>query len=194
VEFIVDADSLEFFFLEMNTRIQVEHPVTEMVTGWDLVQQQIKLAAAGPTLAGFEKIAQQDIASRGAAIECRLYAENPAKNFFPSPGPLNVFALPPAAPHLRVDTGVRQGDVITPFYDPMIAKMIVWGEDRDAALAAMLAALEGSRIEGVKNNLAFLKAVIRHEDFVAGRLDTGLVERERAHLLEAMAGAAPVAH
>jgi 3-methylcrotonyl-CoA carboxylase alpha subunit len=165
-----------------------------MVTGWDLVQQQIKLAAAGPTLAGFEKIAQQDIASRGAAIECRLYAENPAKNFFPSPGPLNVFALPPAASHLRVDTGVRQGDVITPFYDPMIAKMIVWGEDRDAALAAMLAALEGSRIEGVKNNLAFLKAVIRHEDFAAGRLDTGLVERERAHLLEAMAGAAPVAH
>ena len=193
VEFIVDADSLEFFFLEMNTRIQVEHPVTEMVTGWDLVQQQIKLAAAGPSLAGFEKIAQENIATRGAAIECRLYAENPAKNFFPSPGPLDVFALPPTAPHVRVDTGVRQGDVTTPFYDPMIAKMIVWGENRDAALAAMLAALEGSRIEGVKNNLAFLKAVIRHEDFAAGRLDTGLVERERAQLLEAMAAAAPAA-
>ncbi len=193
VEFIVDAQTLEFFFLEMNTRIQVEHPVTEMVTGWDLVQRQILLAAAGPSLQGFEKIAQKDITFKGAAIECRLYAENPAKQFFPSPGPLNVFALPAASRQLRIDTGVRQGDVITPFYDPMIAKMIVWGLDRTQALAAMKAALAASRIEGVKNNLEFLQAVIDHPDFAAGHLDTGLVERERTALLAATAAIAEAA-
>src|SRR5690606_37401709 len=122
------------------TRIQVEHPVTEMVTGWDLVQQQILLAAAGP-LADFRKIEQQDISSQGVAIECRLYAENPIKRFFPSPGPLNVLTLPVAAQHLRIYTGVRQGDVITHFYDPMIAKLIVWGPDRSHALEAMRVAL-----------------------------------------------------
>ncbi len=177
----------------MNTRIQVEHPVTEMVTGWDLVQRQILLAAAGPSLQGFEKIEQKDIAFKGAAIECRLYAENPAKQFFPSPGPLNVFALPASRQHLRIDTGVRQGDVITPFYDPMIAKMIVWGPDRAQALTAMKAALAASRIEGVKNNLAFLQAVIDHPEFVAGNLDTGLVERERTALLAATAAIAEAA-
>ncbi|MEO6566508.1 MAG: biotin carboxylase N-terminal domain-containing protein [Casimicrobiaceae bacterium] len=184
VEFIVDADTLDFYFLEMNTRIQVEHPVTEMITGWDLVQQQIKLAAGEA-----EAVPQSEITRRGAAIECRLYAENPAKNFMPSPGRLDVFTLPDAMADVRVDTGVRQGDAITPYYDPMIAKMIVWGSDRQAALDKMLVALAASRIEGVKNNLSFLQAVIRHPEFQAGRIDTGLIDRERAALLAAMPGA-----
>jgi 3-methylcrotonyl-CoA carboxylase alpha subunit len=178
VEFIVDADTLEFFFLEMNTRIQVEHPVTELVTGWDLVQAQIRLAAGS-----FTPVPQAQIAQRGAAIECRLYAENPAKNFFPSPGPLKVFSLPLAMPHVRIDTGVREGDQITPFYDPMIAKLMVWGEDREVALTRLRAALAASRIEGVNNNVSFLAAVAGHADFIAGEVDTSWVERERQGLL-----------
>ncbi|MCX2860382.1 acetyl-CoA carboxylase biotin carboxylase subunit [Paucibacter sp. PLA-PC-4] len=178
VEFIVDADTLEFFFLEMNTRIQVEHPVTEMVTGWDLVQAQIRLAAGT-----FLPLTQAQIAQCGAAIECRLYAENPAKNFFPSPGPLTVFRLPLEMAHVRVDTGVREGDQITPFYDPMIAKLIVWGKDREAALARLREALASSRIGGVKNNVELLAAVAGHADFIAGEVDTGWVERERQGLL-----------
>lgn len=186
VEFVVDAESLEFFFLEMNTRIQVEHPVTEMVTGWDLVQQQIRLAAAGPALTGFTKIKQADIQTRGSAIECRIYAENPAKGFLPSPGPLNAFVLPENWDGVRIETGVRQGDAITPYYDPMIAKMIVWGETRALAMQKMLRALEASRIEGVKNNLDFLQVVIRSMEFDRGRVDTGFVDRNRDHLLKEM--------
>ncbi len=178
VEFIVDADTLDFYFLEMNTRIQVEHPVTEQVTGWDLVQAQILLAAGR-----FTPVPQHAIAQRGAAIECRLYAENPARQFLPSPGPLTVFDLPIGRAQVRVDTGVRQGDAITPYYDPMIAKLIVWGEDRPSALARLREALAASRIEGVKHNLHFLAAVADHPDFVAGRVDTGWVERERLALL-----------
>ncbi len=181
VEFIVDADTLHFYFLEMNTRIQVEHPVTEMVTGWDLVQAQIRLAAGN-----YERVEQADIQTRGAAIECRIYAENPAKNFMPSPGPLQTFSLPDAMENVRIDTGVREGDKITPYYDPMIAKLIVRGEDRAAALQRLCAALAASRIEGVRNNLAFLAAVVEHADFVAGRVDTGWIEREREQLLAAV--------
>ena len=183
VEFIVDADTLDYYFLEMNTRIQVEHPVTEMITGWDLVQQQILLAAGRAV-----KVAQGEIERRGAAIECRLYAENPAKNFMPSPGKLEAFALPQDMADVRIDTGVREGDSITPYYDPMIAKMIAWGVDRNAALERMLAALQASRITGVKNNLEFLKVVLAHAEFRAGRIDTNLIERERAALLAAMPG------
>ena len=184
VEFIVDADTLDFYFLEMNTRIQVEHPVTEMVTGWDLVQEQLKLAAHQA-----DRVAQSEIKRRGAAIECRIYAENPAKNFMPSPGRLDVFTLPEGMPDVRIDTGVRQGDAITPYYDPMIGKMIVWGTNRQAALDRILAALEASRIAGVRNNLEFLKAVIRHPEFRAGRIDTGLIDREKAALLAALPSA-----
>ena len=140
VEFIVDADTMEFFFLEMNTRIQVEHPVTEMVTGLDLVQAQIQLAAGN-----YQRVAQADIKTQGAAIECRIYAENPAKNFMPSPGPLQTFRLPLDMAHVRIDTGVREGDRITPYYDPMIAKLIVWGEDRAEALERMGTALAASQ-------------------------------------------------
>ncbi len=176
VEFILDADSGEFFFLEMNTRIQVEHGVTEAVTGWDLVQAQIRLAAG--TLA---RVAQADIRRHGAAIECRLYAENPARHFMPSPGRLECFALP-AMPGLRVDTGVREGDIITPYYDPMIAKLITRGDDREAARLAMLDALAHARIAGIRHNADFLGRVLAHADFRAGRADTGFVAREMAAL------------
>ncbi|MDD5030800.1 MAG: biotin carboxylase N-terminal domain-containing protein [Rhodoferax sp.] len=180
VEFIVDADTMEFFFLEMNTRIQVEHPVTEMVTGLDLVQAQIKLAAGK-----YQRVAQADIKTHGSAIECRIYAENPARNFMPSPGPLQVFRLPLDMAHVRIDTGVREGDTITPYYDPMIAKLIVWGEDRTAAIDRMRAALGASQIEGVRNNLPFLAAVVAHPDFKTGQVDTNWIERERNALLAA---------
>lgn len=119
-------------------------------------------------------------------MECRIYAENPAKNFMPSPGPLNTFRLPLDRPHVRIDTGVREGDRITPYYDPMIAKLIVWGEDRSAALERMRTALAASQIEGVRNNLSFLAAVVAHPDFQAGQVDTTWIEREREPLLAAM--------
>jgi 3-methylcrotonyl-CoA carboxylase alpha subunit len=182
VEFIVDADRMEFFFLEMNTRIQVEHPVTEMVTGFDLVQAQIQLAAGN-----YARVAQADIPTQGTAIECRIYAENPAKNFLPSPGPLQIFRLPQDQAHVRIDTGVREGDRITPYYDPMIAKLIVWGDNRAVALDRMRVAIAASHIEGVRNNLSFLASVIAHADFQAGQVDTTWISRESEALLAALA-------
>ncbi|MFT4069145.1 acetyl/propionyl/methylcrotonyl-CoA carboxylase subunit alpha [Paraburkholderia sp.] len=178
VEFIVDADTNEFFFLEMNTRIQVEHGVTEAITGWDLVQAQILLAAGR-----LKRLEQGAIRRRGAAVECRLYAENPAKNFMPSPGKLAMFALPEAVNGLRIDTGVRAGDAISPFYDPMIAKLISSGSDRTQALEVMAAALAQLQIDGIKHNGEFLAALIQHPEFVAGRVDTGFVQREITRLL-----------
>ncbi|XAH23313.1 biotin carboxylase N-terminal domain-containing protein [Xylophilus sp. GW821-FHT01B05] len=182
VEFIVDAQTHAFFFLEMNTRIQVEHAVTESVTGWDLVQAQIQLAAG--VLA---PVAQASIRSSGAAIECRLYAENPLKHFMPSPGTLTRLRLPAASAQLRVDCGVREGDAVTPFYDPMIAKLIAHGPDRAAAIATLQQALHTLEIDGIRHNAVFLQAVLAHPDFAAGTVDTGFVDRERAALLQAMA-------
>lgn len=181
VEFIMDAATQEFFFLEMNTRIQVEHAVTEMITGWDLVQQQILLAGDAA-----QRREQSDIRRSGAAIEVRIYAENPAKQFLPSPGELKRFELPAATAHLRVDCGVQEGDRITPYYDPMIAKLISFAKDRPAAMAGLDEALQGVHIEGIQNNVGFLRAVLAHEEFTAGRVDTGFVERDRAVLLAAM--------
>ena len=182
VEFVVDARTEAFFFLEMNTRIQVEHGVTERVTGVDLVQRQILLAAGtAPPLA------QQEIQRRGAAIECRLYAENPAKQFLPSPGKLTRLRLPAPSANLRIDTGVREGDTVTPYYDPMIAKLIAHGADRAAALRVMDEALREVDIVGIAYNARFLRSLLAHEDFAAGRVDTGFVERERAALLSAVA-------
>lgn len=186
VEFILDADSGEFFFLEMNTRIQVEHGVTELVTGWDLVQAQIRLAAG--TLA---PVTQDSIQRRGAAIECRLYAENPAKNFLPSPGKLTTFSIADAA-GLRVDTGVRQGDTISPYYDPMVAKLLTHGGNREQARQAMLTALKGTRVEGIKTNVEFLCNVMEHPSFIAGDVDTGFVTRELPALIQVPQAAAPV--
>jgi acetyl/propionyl-CoA carboxylase alpha subunit len=180
VEFIVDAETFDFFFLEMNTRIQVEHPVTETVTGVDLVAMQIDLALG--TLA---RPAQADIATRGHAIECRLYAENPAKMFMPSPGTLDIFQMPDDITDIRIDAGYREGDEITPFYDPMIAKLIAWGEDRDAARARAAEALRAMRIEGIRNNREFLIACLEDTLFAAGDVHTGFIDARQKLLLAA---------
>ncbi|MBI2801642.1 MAG: ATP-grasp domain-containing protein [Gammaproteobacteria bacterium] len=179
IEFIVDAVSFEFFFLEMNTRIQVEHPVTEAVTGHDLVVLQLRLAA-GDSLAD---ITQDVLAARGHAIECRIYAENPAKMFLPSPGKLNTFVMPPPSVHVRIDTGVREGDIITAYYDPLIAKLICWGETRGAALETLDTALAATRIEGIWTNVEFLRRVVTHPAFVAGDVFTGFIEAHKQALI-----------
>ena len=181
VEFVLDAQSGRFYFLEMNTRIQVEHPVTEMVCGLDLVELQIRLARGEA-----RPIASQSaVKPSGHAIECRLYAERPAKGFLPAPGLLGRFDTPTPGPEVRIDTGVRAGDRITHFYDPMIAKVIVRAEDRAAAIERMLAALGEIRIEGVDTNLAFLQRVLAHPAFRAGEARTGFVERYKQELLAA---------
>jgi 3-methylcrotonyl-CoA carboxylase alpha subunit len=179
VEFVVDNDSGEFYFLEMNTRIQVEHPVTEMITGIDLVDMQIRLAR-GDSLS---KLTQDDVQTNGHAIECRVYAENPAKMFLPSPGALARLRFPAARDGVRVDSGVREGDVITPFYDPMIAKLIVHGADRRSAIDGLAAALEQTHIEGSATNVGFLGKVIRHPAFLSGATTTSFVDHHRAELL-----------
>ena len=180
IEFVVDADTHDFYFLEMNTRIQVEHPVTEMNTGRDLVAMQ--LAQAAGTL---PPLAQADISAHGHAIECRLYAENPARNFLPSPGLLARFALPVATPDLRIDAGYREGEEVTFFYDPMIAKVIAHGATRDAAIERMLSALDEIVVEGPATNVAFLRAALRHSGFRAGNVFTGFIERFKGELLPA---------
>ncbi|MSR13366.1 MAG: acetyl-CoA carboxylase biotin carboxylase subunit [Gammaproteobacteria bacterium] len=179
VEFIVDAVTFDFFFLEMNTRIQVEHPVTEMITGEDLVELQLRLAR-GERLAHME---QAKLTSHGHAIECRIYAENPLKMFLPSPGKLNVLRLPAASSRVRIDTGVREGDTITAYYDPMIAKVVCWGESRAAALSAMVGALASSRIEGISSNIDFLGRVIGHAAFSRGDVFTGFIEEYKQDLI-----------
>ncbi|MEZ5811946.1 MAG: biotin carboxylase N-terminal domain-containing protein [Rhizobiaceae bacterium] len=178
VEFVLDVDTGEFFFLEMNTRIQVEHPVTEMVTGTDLVAAQIRLAA-GEDL--FAELAARNL--DGHAIECRLYAENPARKFLPSPGTLDRFRMPSATGDVRVDTGVREGDTITPFYDPMIAKIIAWGATRDEALARISAALRAIEISGPATNRDFLMALASNAQFRSGNLWTGFIDTHLDDLL-----------
>jgi len=175
VEFIVAKD--RYYFMEMNTRLQVEHPVTEAVTGTDLVEWQLRVAAG-------EKFtrAQPDIALSGHAIEVRLYAENPERGFLPATGTLHRLRLPPRA-LARVETGVREGDAVTPFYDPMIAKIVVWGPDRDAARTRLGRALAETGVLGVATNLGFLARVVAAPDFAAAKLDTGFIERHRAELL-----------
>ena len=179
VEFVVDADSLAFYFLEMNTRIQVEHPVSEMNTGLDLVAMQLQLAAGMPL--GVH--AQEDVVAKGHSIECRLYAERPAKGFLPSTGTLSRLALPVDDATLRVDLGVRQGDKVTHLYDPMLAKLITHGEDRAQALARMLEALDEVQIEGVETNLAFLRKTVNHPAFREGAVSTDFVNAHKAELL-----------
>lgn len=178
VEYVADAETGEYFFLEMNTRIQVEHPVTEMVTGCDLVGLQLRLAAGEEFYDTLSAVSHN-----GAAVECRLYAENPAKNFLPSPGTLDTFDLPDDIPGIRVDAGVRVGDAITPYYDPMIAKIIAWGEDRATAIERLRSALEATRIEGPKTNRDFLIAVLGDPEFKAGAIWTGFVEERRKSLI-----------
>jgi 3-methylcrotonyl-CoA carboxylase alpha subunit len=181
VEFIVDATTFDFFFLEMNTRIQVEHPVTEMTTGHDLVAMQIQLA--GEELSPLE---QGMVRASGHAIEARLYAENPAKNFMPSPGKLERFR-PPQGENIRVDTGYREGDTITPFYDPLVAKVIAWGETRDQARQRLGEALQNFSVEGVRNNREFLIACLADDVFAVGNVSTGFIEQRRDSLLASVA-------
>jgi 3-methylcrotonyl-CoA carboxylase alpha subunit len=179
IEFVLDTGSERFYFLEMNTRIQVEHPVTEMVTGIDLVELQIRLAG-GQALA---LRSQADVKASGHAIECRIYAERPAKGFLPAPGVLSRFDFPATGPQVRIDTGVRSGDRITHFYDPMIAKVIVADVNRDSAVDRMAATLRSIAIEGVETNLAFLQRVLAHPAFRAGEVRTAFIERHKAALL-----------
>jgi 3-methylcrotonyl-CoA carboxylase alpha subunit len=155
VEFIYDGSRQAFYFLEMNTRIQVEHAASEMITGQDLVNAQIALASGN-----FTAPSQEDITATGHAIECRIYAERPEKNFLPSPGNLTRFRLPDENSALRIDHGFREGDQITPYYDPMIAKVIVRGDDRKDAIERMLSALGEISVEGVSTNLTFLKQML----------------------------------
>ncbi|MEO7010313.1 MAG: biotin carboxylase N-terminal domain-containing protein, partial [Caldimonas sp.] len=174
---------LRFFFMEMNTRLQVEHPVTEAITGLDLVEWQLRIAAGEPL-----PLRQDELHIRGHAIEARISAENPEAGFLPATGTLEVYRLPPAAEFergdVRVDGGVREGDTITPYYDPMIAKLIVWGSDRAQALARLDAALAATHIVGVHTNVAFLRRVVASPSFANADLDTALIERERAVLFQ----------
>jgi 3-methylcrotonyl-CoA carboxylase alpha subunit len=178
IEFVVDDDH-RFYFLEMNTRIQVEHPVTEMVTGFDLVELQIRLARGDD----LSFLTQEAIKTSGHAIECRIYAENPAKNFLPSPGRLIRFQPPPTTDSIRVDTGFREGDNVSFHYDPMITKVIVRGAERDGALSRMTSALDDFRIEGVATNVGFLRNVIAHPAFRMGKTFTRFVDAYMSELL-----------
>jgi acetyl-CoA carboxylase biotin carboxylase subunit len=171
VEFLYDVPRDTFYFLEMNARIQVEHPVTEAVTGTDLIAEQIAIAE-GRGL----RLAQADITCDGAAIECRINAEDPARDFAPSPGTVSAVHWP-AGEGIRVDTHIVDGATIPPFYDSMIAKVIAHGPDRGTALARLRAALAGVRIAGVATNLAFQQAVLADPDFAAGGVDTGFLAR-----------------
>ncbi len=167
IEFIAGADR-KFYFMEMNTRLQVEHPVTEMTTGEDLVEWQLRVAA-GEAL----PLRQAEITSGGHAIEVRLCAENPANDFLPETGRIGVLRAPHEIDEIvRLDTGVREGDEVSVFYDPMIAKLVVWGSDRPEAARRMHEALGETEILGVKTNLAFLERVVAHPAFLAGDTDT----------------------
>jgi 3-methylcrotonyl-CoA carboxylase alpha subunit len=193
VEFIAEqrrnaagVDELQFFFMEMNTRLQVEHPVTEAVTGLDLVEWQLRVAAGQPL-----PLLQHQVPLQGHAIEARICAENPDAGFLPATGTLQVARWPQHVAFERseqlprVDSGVREGDSISPHYDPMIAKLIVWGETRAQALARMAVALQATHIVGLHTNVAFLRRVVASSAFASADLDTALIERERAALFEA---------
>ena len=179
VEFIAGPDG-DFYFMEMNTRLQVEHPVTEYITGTDLVEWQLRVAA-GQLLPR----RQDELAITGHAIEARLYAEDADRGFLPSTGTLRRLRLPQPSAHVRVDTGVEEGDSITPYYDPMIAKLIVWDVDRDTALRRMSQALADCQVVGVTTNAAFLRRLVHTGSFAQARLDTALIEREQAALAPA---------
>jgi 3-methylcrotonyl-CoA carboxylase alpha subunit len=170
VEFIAEGDA--FYFMEMNTRLQVEHPVTEMITGQDLVEWQLRVADGEKLPATAEQLA-----IGGHAIEVRVYAEDPARDFLPSIGTLVHLRQPAETQCVRVDSGVRQGDAITPNYDPMIAKLIVHGATRAAAVRRLAAALREYEVVGVQTNLALLRAIAAHPAFAAGELDTGFISR-----------------
>jgi acetyl-CoA carboxylase biotin carboxylase subunit len=173
VEFLVNQKR-EFYFLEMNTRLQVEHPVTEMVMGIDMVKEQLRIAAGEPL-----RWRQEDVRLRGAALECRIYAEDPANNFFPSPGLIQRLQAP-RGPGIRSDSGVYEGWTVPLEYDPLLAKLVVWGNDRAEAVARLRRALSEYEVFGIKTTIPFFRRVVDHADFVAGRIDTGFIDRALA--------------
>ena len=179
VEFIANQDG-SFYFMEMNTRLQVEHPVTEMITGQDLVEWQLRVAAGQPL-----PLRQEQLEIRGHALEARIYAEDANKGFLPATGKLIRLAPPAESLNVRVDTGVEEGDEITPFYDPMIAKLIVWDEDRAGALARMRKALADYQVAGLTTNIDFLSRLVACPAFAGADLDTGLIERQKDFLFPA---------
>jgi 3-methylcrotonyl-CoA carboxylase alpha subunit len=179
VEFIAEPSGA-FYFMEMNTRLQVEHPVTEMITGLDLVEWQLRVASGEPL-----PLRQEDLRIAGHAIEARVYAEDPARGFLPSIGRITHLRLPPVSAQVRIDTGVRQGDEISPYYDPMIAKLVVHGATRAEALARLHQALTQYQVVGVATNVEFLSRLVLTPSFVEARLDTALIDRERERLFAA---------
>lgn len=179
VEFLYDVDG-SFYFMEMNTRLQVEHPVTEMITGQDLVEWQLRIAAGSPL-----PLSQDQVKVRGHALEARVYAEDPDNDFLPATGSLKYLRTPTENAHVRVDTGVIEGDEVSVYYDPMIAKLIVWDENRDAAINRMVAALEDYRIAGLKTNTRFLRNLADAAPFRNQELDTGFIEKHRELLFPA---------
>jgi 3-methylcrotonyl-CoA carboxylase alpha subunit len=181
VEFIVSGDLKSFYFMEMNTRLQVEHPVTELITGLDLVELQFRVAA-GEAL----PIKQSDLRIHGHAIEARLYAEDPWNGFLPQSGTLHVLHWPAATPALRIDTGVEGGGEVTPYYDPMIAKLIAHGQDRNAAILELKQALCDTTVLGLRTNKRFLNDLLADADFAGGRVSTGLIDSKLSGLLGAL--------
>jgi acetyl-CoA carboxylase biotin carboxylase subunit len=171
IEFLLSDATREFYFLEMNTRLQVEHPVTELVTGFDLVREQFRVAAGEPL-----SFTQEDVSWVGHSIECRIYAEDPANNFFPSPGTI-MHLREPAGPGVRVDSGVANLSEVSIHYDPMIAKLAVWGRTREEAIERLRRALDEYQVAGITTTLPFFREVARDEEFVAGKLDTGFIAR-----------------
>lgn len=183
VEFIFDNDSGEFYFMEMNTRLQVEHPVTEMVTGQDLVHWQIMVAEGAPLPLTQEQV-EEEIAKRGHAIEARIYAENPSQGFIPDSGRLLHVRTPVTTDDIRIDAGFVEGDEVSAHYDPMISKLIVRGETREEAIRKLGTALEEYEVAGPVTNIEFLKTICRSPDFIAGAVETGYIEKHREELFE----------
>jgi acetyl-CoA carboxylase, biotin carboxylase subunit len=186
VEFLFSDETREFYFLEMNTRLQVEHPVTELVTGLDLVREQINVAAGGRL-----SFNQSEVRWQGHAIECRVYAEDPDNNFFPSPGRI-TFLRVPTGPGIRDDSGVEQDDEVSIFYDPMISKLAAWGRTRQEAIDRLRRALDEYAIGGIRTTLPFFREIVRDEEFIAARLDTGFISRFNERLAEAANGSTQV--
>jgi len=171
VEFLLADGTRDFYFLEMNTRLQVEHPVTELVTGIDLVREQIGVAAGLPL-----SFKQEDVNWRGHAIECRVYAENPENDFIPSPGRIASLRVP-SGPGVRDDSGVEAGAEVSIYYDPMISKLAAWGRTRAEAIDRLRRALDEYTVSGIKTTLPFFREIVRDEEFIEGRLDTGFISR-----------------
>ncbi len=172
VEFVLDRNTNEFFFLEMNTRIQVEHPVTEMISNQDIVALQLSLSEKQD----LSHLIDHDFEYNGHSLECRLYAEKPRRRFLPSPGPLTRFHFPTPTQNIRIDTGFKEGDIITPFYDPMIAKLVVVAANRDEAVRLMTTTLNQVEVEGISTNLEFLIEILGNANFLSGNINTRFID------------------